>query len=282
VAGGGPVCPRRPGASGGLKNGAEGGSRTRTPLRAGDFESPASASSATSAPAPSILSLAVAKKRLGSQPLAKETRSGRIIVNPAKKLNRFALGIAKHPARPPALRNVLGDGTAQASTPLNRDSHPLDERGARRNEAHVQALVHILLVLRRMVAVAVDCNRSIPVDARANKIRHPHVRNGQGAERKGLGGHKADTHQPFVKPAVAPLKTIADATRTAAIWRDGDSEPEAVTNRGQQIHVFGRNYEVPTIPREAPVCRDDTDRLMEGKLPFSGRWSFLDTARRGL
>ncbi len=83
----------------------------------------------------------------------------------------------------------------------------------------------------------------------------------KGPRQKVYGGHKADTHQAFVKPAVAPLQTIADATSTAAIWRDGCIEPEAVIeswfNRSTSLD---EELRCTALPREAPVRRDDTDR----------------------
>ena len=72
-----------------------------------------------------------------------------------EKIDRLALGVAEQPDHSAPLPVLRLDDRIEAGELLNVRLNPVDERPTGGDEAHVEPLIHITLVLRR-VSVAIN------------------------------------------------------------------------------------------------------------------------------
>jgi hypothetical protein len=195
-----------------FRDGAGEGSRTPTSLRTPHFECGSSASFDTPARNTSILSRDPRKEWFSPLSLAVEAGKVRRVVQPMEEADRFALGVAKMPDRPAVecVGVLCFDDTADVDDRAHFILDPRDERSARRDEAHVEPLVLVSLLLRHVIAVGVHEDRSVSVDAAPQEIGKVLSRNGERAERQTLRRGEANGQEPVVEIAVSPLNAVID------------------------------------------------------------------------
>jgi hypothetical protein len=98
--------------------------------------------------------------------------------------------------------------------------NPIDERSTGRDEAHVEAAVHVPLVLGGVMPVDIHENRSVPVDATTEEVRKVLIRNRQPTQRQALVRREAHREEELVEAAVAPLDAPRETTEMCRPSRD--------------------------------------------------------------
>src|SRR3989454_5915305 len=124
--------------------------------------------------------------------LAVKTGNARLIIHPVEKTDRLTLGVAKEPDRSATRRQLHLDHAGDPNQSVDGRLNPLREWPARRDETHVETLVHVTLILRRVVAIGIHEDRAVAVDAAAKEVGEVLVGYRERSEREALFRREAD------------------------------------------------------------------------------------------
>ena len=99
-------------------------------------------------------------------------------------MNRLGLRVAKLPDRVNAAPLRHPDRAGHVREARHRRPEPVDERIARGSNRQLQAFVDVSLTLPREVAIRVDEDRAVAIDAASKEVGEVFVRNAQWTKRE--------------------------------------------------------------------------------------------------
>ena len=228
------------------------------------------------------------KETLGLDALPTEARNIRRVVHPTDDSGRISFCETETIDRPAARSRVHIDPAADAQKSAQRGEHPLDEAMTGGDQGDVETTIDVFCVLHGVISIDVGQDRSVTVDAAAEKVPEVLIGHGDGPERETLRRGQADVDQPLVESAIVPGDVIAALPPAADMAPNRRSESEAATDRVQQFDVVGDDPNLARLPREVPIRCDESDdpgevgpprdRYARGDLPVAPRvWPWRRT-----
>jgi len=221
------------------------------------------------------------KETLGLDALPTEARNIRRVVHPTDDSGRISFCETETIDRPAARSRVHIDPAADAQKSAQRGEHPLDEAMTGGDQGDVETTIDVFCVLHGVISIDVGQDRSVTVDAAAEKVPEVLIGHGDGPERETLRRGQADVDQPLVESAIVPGDVIAALPPAADMAPNRRSESEAATDRVQQFDVVGDDPNLARLPREVPIRCDESDdpgevgpprdRYARGDLPVAPR-----------
>src|SRR5207245_11735086 len=143
--------------------------------------------------------------------LSRQTRNPQRRVNPAKQPYGLGLGVAQSPDRPLAPPATVVDNSREPCRPADTFPNPREKPTTRRNQRHVETLVHVVRALRSVISVGVDEDRTVVVDAVTTEMREQLI--GDGEYGSALRRREAYAEKPVVQIVVVPLNFVKESGR---------------------------------------------------------------------
>ena len=118
---------------------------------------------------------------------------------------------SEEPDRPLAPPATVVDNSREPCRPADTFPNPREKPTTRRNQRHVETLVHVVRALRSVISVGVDEDRTVVVDAATKEIREQLI--GDGEYGSALRRREAYAEKPVVQIVVVPLNFVKESGR---------------------------------------------------------------------
>jgi len=107
------------------------------------------------------------------------------------------------------------DSSEDTDNATDTGPDPIEESETRRDQQYVETLVHVVGLPCRVVAIDVDQDSAVAVDASTEEICESVVRYCERPDGTALGRREPNADEPIVESAITPLNFVMDSVGVA-------------------------------------------------------------------
>ena len=120
---------------------------------------------------------------------------------------------SEEPDRPLAPPATVVDSSREPCRPADTFLNPREKPTTRRNQRHVETLVHVVRAFRSVIRVGIHEDRTVAVDAATKEVREQLIGDGEWPYGSALRRCEADAEEPVVQLVVVPLNFVKESGR---------------------------------------------------------------------